>query len=231
MESTLLGTFRRVLGLALLVLVALLAVPSASALAHSDHATKPRLESRLLGRGAGYERATGSQPVRVLQRQLRRLGERPGPIDGLFGPLTEAAVVRFQANTGLRTDGIVGRKTATRLARRMASLRRNIVAHRRLGGHGDGQSRRATVNSQPKRVATRHAEAVRNSTGGSTRFREVVEATALLAAALIVLCVTRILAVDKREEMEGEAEAEAEAAEEPVTMAASGAGAESARYP
>src|SRR4051812_44459540 len=192
---------------------ALFSVLAGTASAATSHGES--LATAPLAKGSGYELRHGSPKVRRLQRQLRRLGERPGPIDGLFGPLTEAAVVRFQANTGLRTDGIVGRKTATRLARKMASLRRNIVAHRRLGGHGDGQSRRATVNSQPKRVATRHAEAVRNSTGGSTPFRQVVEATALLAAALIVLCVTRILAADKPEAMEPEAEGGAEAAEEP----------------
>ena len=42
----------------------------------------------VLRRGAGYGTEHGSAAVRGLQLRLRRLGFRPGPIDGLFGPLT-----------------------------------------------------------------------------------------------------------------------------------------------
>ena len=35
--------------------------------------------------------------------------------DGIFGPLTRAAVVRFQSSQGLQVDGIVGRQTETAL--------------------------------------------------------------------------------------------------------------------
>jgi peptidoglycan hydrolase-like protein with peptidoglycan-binding domain len=68
-----------------------------------------------LKRGAGYASDTGSEPVRQLQRRLTRLGERPGPIDGLYGPLTEGAVARFQDANGLVADGIVGPRTKRRL--------------------------------------------------------------------------------------------------------------------
>jgi hypothetical protein len=51
----------------------------------------------------------------VLQLSLRRLGERPGPVDGLYGPLTEGAVERFQQAHGLATDGVVGPQTKRRL--------------------------------------------------------------------------------------------------------------------
>jgi putative peptidoglycan binding protein len=68
-----------------------------------------------LARGAGYASAAGSEPVRQLQRRLHRLGDRPGPIDGLYGPLTEGAVERFQEAHGLATDGIVGPRTKRRL--------------------------------------------------------------------------------------------------------------------
>ena len=33
------------------------------------------------------------------------------PVDGIFGPKTEAGVMRFQSNNGLVADGIVGPKT------------------------------------------------------------------------------------------------------------------------
>lgn len=43
-----------------------------------------------------------------LQRALERLGFAPGPIDGLPGPKTTAAIVAFQSAHGLTPDGIFG---------------------------------------------------------------------------------------------------------------------------
>jgi peptidoglycan hydrolase-like protein with peptidoglycan-binding domain/DNA invertase Pin-like site-specific DNA recombinase len=74
----------------------------------------------LLRRGAGYGDSEGSARVRVLQRGLRRVGHRPGPVDGRFGPLTEAAVVEFQTHHGLAADGVVGKLTRAELSRRLA---------------------------------------------------------------------------------------------------------------
>jgi peptidoglycan hydrolase-like protein with peptidoglycan-binding domain len=53
--------------------------------------------------------------VEALQRALAAMGINPGPIDGLFGPTTEAAVKRFQEKAGLSADGVVGRKTRAAL--------------------------------------------------------------------------------------------------------------------
>ena len=52
-----------------------------------------------------------------LQRRLAALGYPPGPIDGIFGPRTEAAVRAFQRDSGLVPDGIVGPRTRRALAR------------------------------------------------------------------------------------------------------------------
>ncbi len=60
--------------------------------------------------GAGYA-DQGLQAVRVLQRELARAGDPPGPIDGRYGPRTEGAVTRFQAAHRLRADGIAGPRT------------------------------------------------------------------------------------------------------------------------
>jgi pyruvate ferredoxin oxidoreductase gamma subunit len=67
--------------------------------------------------GAGYGEPHGSARVRALQRELRRAGERPGPIDGRFGPRTQAAVERFQAREDLAADGVVGQATSVALVR------------------------------------------------------------------------------------------------------------------
>ena len=43
--------------------------------------------------------------VRVLQLRLRELTFDPGPIDGIYGPLTAKAIARFQLHNGLTIDG------------------------------------------------------------------------------------------------------------------------------
>lgn len=65
-------------------------------------------ETAPLEQGAGYGSTAEAKRVRVLQRVLRKRGWAPGGVDGLFGPRTEAAVVRFQAAAGLTADGVVG---------------------------------------------------------------------------------------------------------------------------
>jgi peptidoglycan hydrolase-like protein with peptidoglycan-binding domain len=49
--------------------------------------------------------------VRDLQGILLFLGYKPGPVDGIFGVATDAAVRAFQRNSGLRVDGVVGQDT------------------------------------------------------------------------------------------------------------------------
>src|SRR5215475_3338535 len=57
-----------------------------------------------------YEGSAGSE-VAKLQAQLQELGFSPGPIDGRYGPATEAAVLAFQKSAGLLADGIAGPRT------------------------------------------------------------------------------------------------------------------------
>ena len=63
------------------------------------------------------------QRVKALQGQLASLGLDPGPIDGRYGPLTTAAVTRFQQAQGLPVDGWVGPLTARALAASAKSVR------------------------------------------------------------------------------------------------------------
>jgi len=48
------------------------------------------------------------QLVKKLQQKLSELGYNVGPIDGVFGPRTESAVIKFQTDKGLDIDGVVG---------------------------------------------------------------------------------------------------------------------------
>lgn len=52
----------------------------------------------------------------ALQAALKARGFDPGPIDGIFGRRTIAAVKAFQAANGLEVDGIAGPKTMAALA-------------------------------------------------------------------------------------------------------------------
>jgi peptidoglycan hydrolase-like protein with peptidoglycan-binding domain len=52
----------------------------------------------------------GSEVV-VLQDRLGDEGYSVGPHDGIFGPLTHAAVIRFQNDRNLTPDGKVGSRT------------------------------------------------------------------------------------------------------------------------
>jgi hypothetical protein len=57
------------------------------------------------------QEGSSGEDVEVLQRALLRAGFDPGPVDGEFGPVTTAAVRKFQAARGLVVDGVVGPQT------------------------------------------------------------------------------------------------------------------------
>ena len=55
--------------------------------------------------------------IRVVQEILKDLGDPydPGPVDGIHGPKTKAAVKQFQGDNGLTVDGIAGPNTRAKL--------------------------------------------------------------------------------------------------------------------
>ena len=81
----------------------------------------------------GYRTAGASDRVRDLQRRLDRLGYRAGKVDGLFGPVTDAAVRNYQADRGLAADGIVGPMTLKDLRSRTRRVATG-TADRTTGG-------------------------------------------------------------------------------------------------
>lgn len=66
---------------------------------------------------AGPAPAAGQAKVAALQVALRAKGTYGGAIDGVFGPRTAAAVVRFQRRAGLVSDGVPGPRTRRALGR------------------------------------------------------------------------------------------------------------------
>ncbi len=96
----------RTAGAIIMACLAVLCLPAAVTAAEPASQTSDHL-----ARGAGYGQPQIKEQVQTLQRRLRALGQQPGPVDGLFGPLTESAVYGLQRDTGLAADGIVGPQT------------------------------------------------------------------------------------------------------------------------
>jgi len=68
--------------------------------------------------GVVLRRGMQGPSIKQVQERLNVLGTNPQLInDGVFGPLTEAAVVAFQGQRGLNADGIVGAITWNELFR------------------------------------------------------------------------------------------------------------------
>jgi peptidoglycan hydrolase-like protein with peptidoglycan-binding domain len=61
----------------------------------------------------------GSRAVRRLQRDLRQLGYRPGPVDGRYGPRTRGAVAWFQLKHGLDRTGAATARTLAHMRDRL----------------------------------------------------------------------------------------------------------------
>jgi len=58
--------------------------------------------------------STGSE-IRLLQSELQAMNYDVGPVDGIFGTRTKAAVMAFQRDKNLLVDGIVGPQTQAAL--------------------------------------------------------------------------------------------------------------------
>jgi DNA invertase Pin-like site-specific DNA recombinase len=191
------GDWRRNLTV-LLALVTVAVVTTAAAPAQASAATK---QAPLLAQGAGM----GDKPsaaVRRVQRVLHSRGYslgRPG-VDGRFGPLTDAAVRRFQADSGLAADGIVGPQTG-KVVRRIERRAQRSQSKRSTGSRT--KTKQSTPNSaasktQPK-PATRTTPAGNDDNGtGAGWWLAAIAAVAALAAFFAALTASTLRRGDRR---------------------------------
>ncbi len=104
---------KKVLALALLAVTLISVALPALALSGGYTAASQYLSTSTLRQGNLSNNPTA---VRNLQLMLQALGYNPGPIDGIYGPLTYEAVWAFQRDYGLTPrDGICGRDTKTKI--------------------------------------------------------------------------------------------------------------------
>jgi len=98
---------------------AALALALAGAALGQEEARSARASSPLpLARGARGDAARIVQ--HLLADAARQAGDSPVQVDGVFGPRTASAVASFQRAAGLRTTGVVDRRTWRRLHRAAA---------------------------------------------------------------------------------------------------------------
>jgi peptidoglycan hydrolase-like protein with peptidoglycan-binding domain len=156
----------------------------------ADGVVGPRTDAAL--RRAGTQ--ADLQPVRVIQRQLRTLGYETGPIDGAYGPLTEAAVERFQRDQGLTVNGVPGAQTVARLKATRAEAVPEPVDRAAAPGPGiaDGSARGDARSERPQPDTFSRAEprAVVDSSSPGLRPGYL----ALLAALALVLALIGVRA-------------------------------------
>ncbi|MCR4398510.1 MAG: polysaccharide deacetylase family protein [Firmicutes bacterium] len=85
--------------------------------------------------GAGpavIRRGDAGPTVKRIQESLALLGIPTGPVDGVYGPLTEKAVRSFQGRKKLPVDGVVGPRTSAALEEERRAAERKAAEERKL---------------------------------------------------------------------------------------------------
>jgi peptidoglycan hydrolase-like protein with peptidoglycan-binding domain len=77
--------------------------------------TGEKVKDKIVGDDDKMDRSGRSAKVRTAQQALADKGFNPGPVDGLMGPRTRAAVQDFQRKEGLEASGQLDMKTMSRL--------------------------------------------------------------------------------------------------------------------
>lgn len=81
---------------------------------------------------AAFERGDEGQEVLSIQKRLVELHYTISNLDGDFGPETEKAVKKFQADTGLDVDGVIGPATYKALMNKEMPPNRNDAKLRNI---------------------------------------------------------------------------------------------------
>lgn len=98
--------------------------------------------------------------VRTAQEQLRNDGYYKGPVDGVDGPMTRAAIRKYQEANSLKANGRLDRDTCDK-----------------LGLRNDGEADRAETDTTTEHNATNHRR-YRNSTVAGTESGSTADRTA-----------------------------------------------------
>ena len=123
-----------------------------------------KIKSRM--RNASLRLGSKGYKVKALQEKLCGLGYHTG-IDGDFGPSTRRALVAFQAEHGLKPDGIAGSKTETSLEKAVP-----------IQMQGNDGRQDATVKDLKKRSSTaRKADNLKKAAQGTGAVAVIVEGT------------------------------------------------------
>ena len=96
------------------------------------------------------ERGSSGAAVEALQARLAYLGFDPGPVDGDFGGVTDAAVRAFQRSKGLAVNGSVGPETAFAEELRLFMLG---LQNEPRSGTGDGKKASKVPRNISKRLS------------------------------------------------------------------------------
>ena len=101
---------------------------------------------------------------RQIQAALHRLGYDPGPVDGLFGPLTRVAIRHYQQSIGAEQTGIITADQASRLQAQLAAFENRLARapegrSLRAENPGDPLAGGEVAPPQRHRTPTRHRSA------------------------------------------------------------------------
>jgi peptidoglycan hydrolase-like protein with peptidoglycan-binding domain len=142
--------------------------------------------------GTGLRHPGGSERVREVQKSLWHLGYRPGPVDGLFGPQTLAAVQWFQIKHGLPVNGVVDLRTLALLRERTGGAPAGRPVQEPVRGQRPAERGPAPRPQPATNAADRSAKPAGEGGGASaTRGRIALVLLLLAAPAALALMVLR----------------------------------------
>jgi uncharacterized protein len=114
----------------------------APAYGHSERGERPRTQRQAGPNPFRAEIERRARRDREVQQLLADLGYNPGPVDGVIGPQTRAAVRDFQADVGLSVDGEISDELYAALTDAVSSGQRvaaqSAPTERRLDSTGTG---------------------------------------------------------------------------------------------